>query len=545
MRQQFRNTWTTLNRHEKKSFIYLTIGGILVRILDILFLAGLVLLVQQFIKPDETVIKFLPLRISASMWFIAAFIVCFILKNLLSFYISVRQNRFQGNVAIRISAENLENHQFSSFSSFISNDSSKHIRNICFQPFEFSQYMLAGVQQIIIQSALVLLTITAVALLNWKLLFLLIVILLPPIALVFYFVRNKLAQLKKGIQESNESSFRYLLDALKGYVESNIYHRNKFFHKRFINKRREFSSSLFKSQALQTLPSGLIEIFAVAGLFILMLFSKESKGSHILLIGAFMAAAYKIIPGIVKIINAAGQMRAYGSDIQKLAPIKPFHSTENTNTIKLIELKNIGFDFNGKTILNGFNLDLKPGDVVAITGDSGIGKTTLINLILGLHHPHAGEVRINQAVMNGNARDFWKSFGYVRQQSFLFHDTILRNITLDETDYDKNKLDKALIISGLDEILQTWPEGLNTEILENGNNISGGQAQRISIARAIYSSPDVLLLDEPFNELDHTSSNKIFKNIREFCQPNKIAVLITHERELLNLCDKTVFLNEC
>jgi ABC-type multidrug transport system fused ATPase/permease subunit len=164
-------------------------------------------------------------------------------------------------------------------------------------------------EQIITQSFLIILTIAAILLFNAKLFLLLLLVLLPPVILVFYIIKKRLTHAKIQIRTTNERSFQHLLDALKGYVEANIYNRNEFFLGRFMKHRRTFSRYLFDSLALQSMPNRIIEIFAVLGLFILIAIAKWSGNGNsaaLITIGAFMAAAYKIIPGIVKLINVAG-----------------------------------------------------------------------------------------------------------------------------------------------------------------------------------------------------------------------------------------------
>ena len=249
-----------------------------------------------------------------SVMLIAVFAAVFSLKNWIGFLITQKHFTFIGKVAIRISHFNLLNYQQAGFDEFVNTDSSVHIRNICFQPFDFAQYMLSGVQQIVTQLSLIGITIIAIILFNVKLFLLLLLLLLPPVVVVFYIIKKRLAHTKKNIQVTNESSFRYLLDALKGYVESNIYQRNDFFLKRFIEVRRKFSNYLFDSLTIQTMPGRIIEIFAVLGLFILIVIARwlgNNDSATLITIGAFMAAAYKIIPGIVKVINVSGQIKTY------------------------------------------------------------------------------------------------------------------------------------------------------------------------------------------------------------------------------------------
>jgi ABC-type transport system involved in cytochrome bd biosynthesis fused ATPase/permease subunit len=182
--------------------------------------------------------------------------------------------------------------------------------------------------------------------------------------------------------------------------------------------------------------------------------------------------------------------------------------------------------------------------MVGLTGRSGKGKTTILNLVLGFLAPDQGTISINNKELRKNElKKYWPSISYVRQQSFLIHDTVLRNITLEEDKYDKEKLDTALKISGLDELLLTYEEGLQKIITENGKNISGGQQQRIALARALYKDADLILLDEPFNELDETSEILMLEHFRELAKKGKIVIMITHDKKSLSYCTKTISLD--
>ena len=166
-----------------------------------------------------------------------------------------------------------------------------------------------------------------------------------------------------------------------------------FFLNRFIKQRRIFSRYLFDSLALQSMPNRIIEIFAVLGLFILIAIAKWSgngDSAALITVGAFMAAAYKIIPGIVKLINVAGQIRAYEYSITDL--IEKKETKKNTEkdprvSIHSIHLRNIDFQYNDLAVLKNFCLSLEKGDFLGITGESGKGKTTVLNLLLGFLTP--------------------------------------------------------------------------------------------------------------------------------------------------------------
>lgn len=555
MKSILKNTLAVLDSKEKKQFSVLLLLDIIISIIDIVSLALLLWVIQFYIQPDDSKnLSFLPSWLSdkGSVRFIAIFFILFGLKNIAGFFIARAQYQFNSRVAIRISHNNLANYQHAGYEEFVNTDSSNHIRKICFQPFEFCQYILTGIQQIITQCCLIGLAVLAILLFNAKLFLLLLVILLPPVVVVFYLIRKKMAVARKSIQTNNERSFQYLLDALKGYVESNIYNRHDFFMHRFIRSRKKFSHSLFDTLTMQSMPARIIEIFAILGLFILIAIAKWSGNddtTSLLTIGAFIAAAYKIIPGIVKITNISGQMKAYefsASDLlQNNKPTATGKKRLPGIGIESIQLKDINFNYETQQILNGFNLKIQKTDFIGITGASGKGKTTILNILLGFLEATKGEVIINQvALKKESIKVYWPSIAYTRQQAFFIHDTLLRNITLEEMEYDKNNLDYAIRVSGLNSFITQFPEGLEKMIMENGKNISGGQQQRIAIARALYKNADLILLDEPFNELDEASEISLLEHFRELAQQGKLIILITHNKKSLSYCTKIISLDE-
>jgi ABC-type bacteriocin/lantibiotic exporter with double-glycine peptidase domain len=549
LRQTIKNTWHVLNEKEKKRFLLLTGSDVIINLFDILFLAALLWLIRFYLQPaypHENV--FLPglFGEQKSVLPIAAYFFLFSLKNIAAYRLSRLHYTLFSRVAVRLSEQQLRQFQWGRFQEFIYTDSSVFIRKIAFQPVEFCQYILSGIQQIITQSFLILITIAAVILFNAKLFLILLAILLPPVIVIFYWIKKRQVHAKRKIRDSNEKSFQYLLDALKGYVESNIYNRNDFFMNRFSLSRRVFSDALFSSQRLQNLPPRIIEIFAIMGLFILISLaglSGYADSDLLVTIGAFLAAAYKIIPGAVKIINTNGQMKAYEHSLADL--MEPPHAaaeiTENPVTAEIhsIEFCNVHFSYPARPVLKNFNLRVQKGEIAGITGPSGKGKTTVLNLLLGFIAPQAGEILINdKSASPDELKQLWPFMAYVRQQTFFIYDTIERNITLEEKTQNKERLAAAIEAAGMNNWLHTLPYGLNTLLTENGKNISGGQQQRISIARALYKNADLILLDEPFNELDEASAHTLAKYFQQLCAAGKIIILITHDASILSHCHK-------
>jgi len=214
-------------------------------------------------------------------------------------------------------------------------------------------------------------------------------------------------------------------------------------------------------------------------------------------------------------------------------------------SIQSVSLKEITFNYASQQVLNAFNLHLQQTDFIGITGASGKGKTTILNILLGFLEPVKGEVVINNiSLKKESLRAYWPSISYVRQQAFFIHDTLLRNITLEEDGYNQSNLEYAIKVAGLAQFIAQAPEGLEKMIMENGKNISGGQQQRIAIARALYKNADLILLDEPFNELDEESEISLLEHFREIAQQGKLIILVTHNKKSLSYCTKTISLDE-
>jgi len=550
----FRNAFSILTKAEKRHFRFLIVADIFISIVDVLSLAFLLGIIQFYVQPQKSfVFSFLPswMLDKNSVLLIALFFLLFSAKNLLAFFVSKEQQKFFGTIAIRLSKNGLVNYQSGDFEEFVNVDSSNHIRRIAHQPFEFAQYILSGIQQILTQSFLIFIAIIAVILFNAKLFFLLLLLLLPPVVAVFYFIKKRLSHYKSQIWYNNDRSFQYLMDALKGYVEANIYNRNNFFLNRFIYYREKFSSYHFDSISLLTLPARAIEVFAVLGLFILIAVANWLGGDNsteFLTIGAFMAAAYKIIPGAVKIINAMGQIKAYELCIFGLDQKNESQensATQEKNAIQSVSFKNISFNYGDVQIIKNFSFHLERGDFLGISGESGKGKTTILNLLLGLLSPSNGQILINSNVEDSQSiKAYWSSISYVRQQAFLIHDSIRSNITLEEETLDVEALETAIEISGVNNMVSDMHNSLNKLVSENGKNISGGQQQRIVLARAVYNNADLILLDEPFNELDEGSEYALLGYFKQLANSGKIIVLITHNKKSLRLCNKIISLDE-
>jgi ABC-type multidrug transport system fused ATPase/permease subunit len=527
-----------------------------INVADIVFLALLLALVR--LLTDPAVPEIGPFAVPS--WFrtinpllpILGFILLYGLKNLLGFSIYRRQCRFLARIATRISEQKLRDYLHGGYWDYVNVDSSVNVREISYDPTEFAQHILGGIQQIITQGTLIVFTVAAILFYNAKLFLLLFLILLPPVYVIIYFLRRKRDAARDQVRTTGERSLQHLQEALSGYVESNLYDKNETFLDRYRTYQKRFNAYISDQLIAQGVPNRVMETFALLGVMVLILVDKfTGNAGSFISIGVFMAAAYKIIPGIVRILSIGGQINTYAFTVNSLAerktstpPARSAKPPRSPDTIRCIRFNRVSFQYSGRKILDNLSFQVEAGDFLGISGVSGKGKTTILNLLLGFLTPSSGEICINEAKADTATRQqYWKRVAYVKQQAFLLHDTFLRNILLDTETHDRQRLQWAIRAAGLTGLLDSFPEGLDKVINENGKNISGGQRQRVAIARAFYKNADLLLLDEPFNELDETSEQDLLHCLRDLTRTGKTVILITHNKKSLSFCNKTLSLD--
>lgn len=537
----------------------LIILDILISVADILSLALLLYIIHFYTQPNTNQhLPILPHWLSSkqSLWPIALFLLLFSAKNAAGFLVFRAQSRFIARIASRLSRNKLMQYQEGSYLDYIQIDSAVQIRRISHYPVEFSQYIVGGVQQIITQSVLILLSIAGILLFNPQLFLLLFAILLPPVLAVFYLIKKRSKKIRVYAQSSIEKALQHLQEALSGFVEGNVYNKNQAFLERYMNRQQQFNHYLSDLLTAQGIPARMIEVFALIGLFLLLAiyqWSGSGDTSALITIGAFMAAAYKIIPGVVKILNISGQINTYNYTIHELLPRsaeragtieQPALASTPTTRIQTIRFANVKFAYGQRAILEKINFQVEKGDMLGIAGRSGRGKTTIIHLLLGFLSPQAGNIIFNGTITDTNNRkQFWPRIAYVKQQPFLVHDTFQHNITLNGHCHEQ-QLQEAVHHAGLADLVRSFPDGVQQVVAEQGKNISGGQRQRIAIARALYKEADLIILDEPFNELDAAAEQALLQYFKELALSGKIIILITHNQQSLAHCNKLINLDE-
>ncbi len=207
-----------------------------------------------------------------------------------------------------------------------------------------------------------------------------------------------------------------------------------------------------------------------------------------------------------------------------------------------IELRDVSLSFGEKHVITGANIVIPCGGVTAITGFSGAGKTTFVDILLGLYRPDAGEVRIDGTPLAEIDLQRWRGMiGYVPQELLLYHDTIMINVTLGEPSFSRQDVEAALRQAGAWEFVAALPEGIDHVVGERGALLSGGQRQRIAMARALVHKPKLLILDEATSALDPHTGAMIVRNVCDLARATGLTILsITHQPTWVAAADKVI-----
>ena len=242
---------------------------------------------------------------------------------------------------------------------------------------------------------------------------------------------------------------------------------------------------------------------------------------------------FKFLIPQIEIVNNSLYEAKYGDEL----------SLKNTTNNKFyfkkdIILKNISFNYDKKFILNNIHLKINKNQCIGIQGESGSGKSTILNILSGLLLPTAGSILIDGETRNLSNRNWQNKIGYVSQNTRLIDDTIRSNITFGGNlkKIEKNDMGELIEKSGLKSYIDSLPKGLDTIVGENGVKISGGQAQRIGLARAFFNDPEILILDEPTNSLDKENESKIIDTLKKF-KGQVTMIIVSHDIKPLEISD--------
>jgi len=380
--------------------------------------------------------------------------------------------------------------------------------------------------------------------------------------ILFKFVRKQLVINGKNISNMFLERFKLMSEGFGGIKEVLLLGRSNYFKERFIKAGNKLSYSLGINRTIALAPRYFMELLGFATMIGLVLYliknSQGNLGIILPILSAYALAGMKLLPALQQIYHSIAQVKGNISAYETIQEdLKNSNATETSQKVETnqqvwskhneINLKNITFNYPDKAIpaLENISLTIKPNTTVGFVGTTGSGKSTLIDIILGLIKPQQGEIAIDGTPLTKKNLRMWQNkIGFVPQTIFLTEGTIAENITFgipqDLIDYVQIK--KVLKLAHLEEWVSQLEKGVYTKVGERGVQVSGGQKQRIGIARALYNEADVLVFDEATSALDGITEKNIMNAINKFTG-QKTLIIIAHRMKTVEKCNQ-IFMME-
>ena len=377
--------------------------------------------------------------------------------------------------------------------------------------------------------------------------------------LIYKLIRNYLKAIGQKRLEVNQSRFLTINEAFGAGKEIKLANLENVYLDRFSKATKAFSKHQASISVLSKLPRYIIEAIGFGGIILVILYyliKTNAFESALPVITLYAFAGYKILPALQAIYNSISQLKFVGPAVDSLYDELRENKIETRPKIekelsfeKTISLKNIEYKYPNSNLssVKNISFDIKAKNSIALVGATGSGKTTIVDIILGLLEPQKGTLEIDgKVIVDENRRAWQKKIGYVPQHIYLTDDTVTANIALgiDSKDVDKKSIERAARVANLhDFITNKLSKGYNTIIGERGIRMSGGERQRLGIARALYHNPEVLVLDEATSAMDNLTEKLIMQSINTLRKDTTI-ILIAHRLSTIKNCDKIFLLDQ-
>ncbi len=370
--------------------------------------------------------------------------------------------------------------------------------------------------------------------------------------LTYKFIRKFLSRIGKERVIANQLRFTAVSEAFGASKEVKIGGLEKNYVKRFSDPAKSYAKQNASAQVISQIPHFALELIAFGGMLLLILYLMLQTGklaSVLPFIALYAFAGYRLMPAIQGIYIGFAQLRFAGpaldliyKDLTNLKYVN-LKQSKNLKLEKEIFLKNVYYQYpnSSKNVINNISLSIPANKTIGIVGATGSGKTTLVDIILGLLKPTFGTLEIdNEVITETNDKSWQRTIGYVPQEIFLADDTIASNIALgvENKDINSEAIENASKIANLHNfVVNDLPKKYQTKIGEKGVRLSGGQRQRIGIARALYHNPQLLILDEGTSALDNLTERAVMETLNNI-KKNITKILIAHRLNTVKSCDK-------
>ncbi len=556
-----------ISQEQRYSLIYVFLLMLIGMVLETFSIGLVIPLINTMLQYDNTTYRFNEILfyffsrdfslIELYLIGLSVVLLVFTIKTLFMSYLYWKQYSFAYNVNRELSQKMYEGYVDLPYSFHLTNNSSLAIKNITNEVANMTGVVIQSLQ--VATDIFIFFGITCL-LLYYQPVGAIGVGLMIGIPVFMFYRLFKERILKWGKQrEINEGNrVKLIQEGIGGIKDIKVLGREKSFFESysFYNYNQTRADQL--KSFVTALPKQWIEYVSIIGIVILVLvliFEGRNPESIVASLAIFAAAAFRILPSTNRILSGVQLIKYFVPSIDILDDLlKKFGNKENQINFsdkfsfkKNIRIENLCFAYpeQDKNVLNDINIDIKKGELIGVIGKSGSGKSTLINILLGLLDIKSGSIYVDDYDISNDFKRWQKLIGFVSQNIFLKNDTILNNIAfgIHQDQIDTQRIQKCLELSNLDKFINELPKKLQTEVGERGIRLSGGQLQRIGIARALYENPEIIIFDEATSALDFETEKEVLKSINTL-RKEKTIIMVTHRVNNLEKFDKIFFIED-
>ncbi|WP_309300151.1 ABC transporter ATP-binding protein/permease [Campylobacter hyointestinalis] len=435
------------------------------------------------------------------------------------------------------------------YQNFVQRNSSQFTKAIINEASNLSSY-IQSLLSILSEVFTIVLLYSILLVIDWKMTLVLTLVLGLKILFITKILSKKIKAQGEKRSESQSKFYKILNETFGNFKIVKFIQNEKKILNEFLTASTQFARSNIVNATLQQLPRNILETVGFSSLIAIVIFIliKYEDASKVLpIISMYALALYRMLPAINKILNSYNGMlfmsKALNIVYDELRYIPPKEGDQNINFKSEIVLNNISFEYiASKPVLNGITLSIKRGEKIAFIGKSGGGKSTLVDLIIGLYRPNKGEIYVDGILLGDKNIRSWRSkIGYIPQSIYLFDGTVKDNVAFGY-ELDESKVVECLKKANIYDFL-SQKDGIDTRVGEGGIQLSGGQKQRIGIARALYNDPEILVLDEATSALDNDTESKIMDEIYEVSN-DKTLIIIAHRLSTIEGCERKIRLDK-
>ncbi|SDA43035.1 ABC-type multidrug transport system, ATPase and permease component [Butyrivibrio sp. INlla18] len=569
MRKIYKKVMRLLDAKQKRQMVGIVFMMLIGGVLESLGIALIVPIMKVVVSPEKVQeSKYLSfiyngLNLTSTTQLAAiimvALILVFVVKNVFLYFLNVVQLRFVYTNQFATSRRMMINFMQRPYEYYLNADTSVIQRNITSDVNNMYGLILSSLQlisEVIVFTCLVAFLVSTDAEMTLSIALLLVVVLL----VIKYFIKPVMVKAGQENQDYYSGLYKWIDESVTGIKEIKIANKENYFINGYADCGAGYVNAVQKYNLYNSTPRLLIETIAIAGMigYMLVVMARGTDLTDLVpQLTVLAAAASRLLPSANRINNYLTSIAYFEPFLMNVSDnlqseihdgnisynsddYRKKSQVEKLPVTKSILMKDITYKYPGtdKLILDKADMEVPVGKSVGIVGTSGAGKTTIVDVMLGLLKPESGNILADGVDVMEHYPEWLKNIGYIPQTIFMIDSTIRKNVAFGYPDeeIDDARVWNALKEASLDEFVRSLPEGLDTKIGERGIRLSGGQKQRIGIARALFEDPEVLVLDEATSALDNETEAAIMESINNL-HGKKTLVIIAHRLQTIEKCD--------